>query len=448
MGRNIAIIGSGPSGIYAAEALAKSSSDNSIYIIESLFCPYGLVRSGVAPDHPKIKEVAKLFDKTLARENVHFLANLEIGKDIEVSELENYFDAIIFCTGAHHDRSLGISGENLKNVETATNFVGWYNAHPWFEDKVFALDLENVAVIGQGNVAVDVSRILLKDVNALKTTDISYKALEALEKSKVKNVYMVGRRGPLQAAFTDKELRELGEIPDVFVNVNPEDLQLTPEEQEWLESSPKGLQKNYSILKDFSERTPNGESKNLHIKFFLSPVEFVGDSSVEEIKLVKNTLTGDLSSRKAVASEIEEKLPVGLVFKSVGYKGRPIKGLPFDDTKGVFNHISGKITGEFEYPKFFTSGWIKRGPSGVVGTNKADSVETVNTLLAEIDSLPKPKKSIADFLEYLNSKELDLIDFERWKLIDQEEIRRGNGIAPRKKFLNNKEALNFLKTTQ
>lgn len=446
MGRNIAIIGSGPSGIYAAEALAKLSTDNSIFIIESLFCPYGLVRSGVAPDHQKIKEVAKLFDKVLARENVHFLGNLEIGKNIEVVELEDYFDAIIFCTGAHHDRLLGIPGEGLGNVETATNFVGWYNSHPWFEDKVFDLELENIAVIGQGNVAVDVSRILLKNINDLRKTDISDKALEVLEKSKVKNVYMIGRRGPLQAAFTDKELRELGEIPDVYVSVNPADLVLSQEEQKWLEEAPKGLKKNYTILKEFSERSYNGESKKLHIQFLLSPIEFLGDEKISEIRLVKNSLSGDLSSRKATATESEKKLSVDLVFKSVGYRGRSLKGLPFDDAKGVFHHVCGKITGDLAHSKFYTSGWIKRGPSGVVGTNKADSVETVNALLAEIENLPQPNKSTTEFLDYLKSKQIELIDFESWKLIDQEEIRRGNTIAPRKKFLNNKEALNFLKT--
>jgi len=445
MARNIAIIGSGPAGIYAAEALTKTGLDLSVFIIEALFCPYGLVRSGVAPDHQKIKEVSKLFDKTLTKENVHFLGNIEVGKDFELSDLKAYFDAIIICAGAHQDRNLGIPGENLKNVDTATNFVGWYNCHPWFLDKQYNLDSHDVVVSGQGNVAIDVSRILLKDPLDLEPTDISRLSLESLRNSKSKNHYMMGRRGPLQAAFTDKELKELGEISNLHINVDAKELVLTDEEQAWLSQAPKGLQRNYSILKEYSEREYSDQTRTLHIRFFLSPLEFQGETKITSAKFAINDLVGPVENRKAVPSGKEIEIKSDLVLKSVGYKGKAFGELPFDPERGVLKNIKGQIFIEGEsHPYYFTSGWIKRGPSGVVGTNKADSVETVETLLSVLDSLPNAEKSPTDFLEFLKSKNIQVISFLDWCKLNQEEIKRGKEVFPRLKFTDNKEALAFL----
>ena len=438
----IAIIGAGPAGIYAAEALSKAKPEVQIYIFEALFCPYGLVRSGVAPDHYKIKEVSKLFDKTLSRDNVHFYGNIEIGKDITLSELRDHFSAIIFCTGAHKDRNLEIPGEDLNNVTTATNFVGWYNCHPWFQNQSFNLNHENVSIIGQGNVAVDVTRILLQDIEILKTTDISPLAINAIKESKIKNVYMIGRRGPLQAAFTDKELKELGELKDVHVNVNQEDLLLSSDEENWLAQAPKGLQKNYSILKEYSAREYQGQSRTLHICFFLSPTSFKGDLSVESIELVKNKLEGPLDGRKAVPTTNYVNINSSLVFKSVGYKGQNLENLPWDNKKGTFLNDKGLVSDGSS--QIYTSGWIKRGPSGVVGTNKADSVETINTLLENFESLPIPVKQPKSLIEDLKNKSIKLIELNDWIEIEKEEVRLGNQVSQRKKFLSNQDAINFL----
>ena len=441
MGKRIAIIGSGPAGLYAAEALSKSDQEIEIYIIEALFCPYGLVRSGVAPDHQKIKEVTKLFDKTLSKENVHFLGNVKIEEDLSLCEAKSFFDAIVLCNGAHKDRNMGIAGENLPGVHTATTFVGWYNCHPWFEQIDFDLNCENVSVIGQGNVAIDVSRILLNSINRLESSDISRHSLEILKASKVKNVRIIGRRGPLQAAFTDKELNELGELEDVFIKVDKDDLVLSEDEKTWLAASPKGIQRNYSILKDFSERTYQNQSKTLEILFFYSPKEFLGIKNLEKIILEKNILSGPLDKRQAQGSGALIELKSEMVLKSVGYFGSGLGNLPFDDKRGTYKHQNGRL---LETTGFYTSGWIKRGPSGVVGTNKADSVETITQLLADLPSLPGATKSIEELYSYLKAKNIQIIDFPAWKILDSEEVRRGGTTSPRIKFRNNREALDFL----
>ena len=445
----IAIIGAGPSGLYAAEALLKQKPELKIFIFDALYCPYGLVRSGVAPDHYKIKEVIKLFDKTLAKEQITFLGNVHIGKDLTINEIREYFSAVIICTGAHKDRKLNIEGEDLTEVTNATNFVGWYNSHPWFQNFSIPFDKEKVYVIGQGNVAIDVSRILLKDPRKLETTDISQVVLEKLKSSKIKEVHLIGRRGPLEAAFTDKELKELGELDDVFVEVRKDDLILSNEEAQYLESAPKTLKSNFEILKQFSEKTYCGEKKRLKIRFFLSPLQFFSKNedapknSLGSILLCKNRLEGQIGSKKAIATAEEFNEDVDIVLKSIGYKGENLENLPWDESRGTFIHEAGLIIdGSYQ---LYTSGWIKRGPSGVIGTNKADSFETVQTLINNFDKLPNPNKNLNEIYSLLLKKNIQPINFQDWKKLDNEEITRGKGIASRVKFNSNQEALSFLK---
>lgn len=441
---SFAIIGAGPSGMYAADALLKNNPDASVFIFDSLYAPYGLVRSGVAPDHNKIKEVTKLFDKTFAKEQVSFLGNVHIGKDISVEELRSFFHAIIFCTGAHKDRSLGIEGEHLTHVCNATSFVGWYNVHPWFQDFRIPFNKKKVHIIGQGNVAVDVARVLLKNPKELESTDINPDVLEKLKSSEIRDVHMVGRRGPLQAAFTDKELKELGELEDVYVSVKKEDLILSEEERAYLENAPKTLKANYEILKNLSEKPFAGQSKTLSIRFFLSPVRFdsVDGETVSSVTFCVNLLSGDVANRKAVPTDKQIEEHTDIILKSIGYRGEQIDSLPWDDRKGTFSHEHGLISdGTYQ---LYTSGWIKRGPSGVIGTNKADSVETVQTVISHIEKLPPITKSIKELYELLSQRGVRVIHFNDWVTLNKAEMDRGEGIKPRVKFNSNAEALSYL----
>ncbi len=449
---HFAIIGAGPAGIYAAEALLKKLPECKIDIIEALSAPFGLVRSGVAPDHFKIKEVSRQFEKTLSHPSVSLRGNVRIGEDISIDELRTHYHAIILAHGAQKDRTLGIPGENLEGSHTATSFVGWYNSHPWFKDISFNLNGKTAVIIGQGNVAIDVTRVLLKNVEDLHSTDIALHAEEVLAESTLEDIYLVGRRGPLQMACTDKELKELGEIPNVDVLLRPEDLALTKEENEWLEQAPKGTRRNFEILKEFSERfsnLPNNNSnKRIHIRFFLSPIEISGETEVSGIRFVKNILSGDLDKRLATPGTDTEEIPCDLVFRSVGYLGQGIPGIPFDEKRGIYPNEKGRILQNGTFLKgLYTSGWIKRGPSGVIGTNKADSVETVLSLVEDLEELAKheikPSPELWDRL--LNEKHF-LSDFQDWKEIDREERTRGEQLGKvSHKFRTQEEMISFLK---
>lgn len=459
---NFAIVGAGPAGIYAAEAILKKAAQENITcridLIEALSTPYGLVRSGVAPDHFKIKEVSRLFEKTLSNEAVSLIGNVHVGKDISIEELRMHYHAVILAHGTQKDRTLGIPGESLPGSFTATSFVGWYNSHPWFEDINFDLKKKTAVLIGQGNVAIDVARVLLKSVEELHSTDIGAHAEEALTESTLEDIYLIGRRGPLQMACTDKELKELGEIPGVSVVVKAEDLVLTDDEKAWLEQAPKGTRRNYDILKEFSEKPaahPNylsDSKRRVHIRFFLSPLEIIGETEVSAIRFAKNTLSGDLDKRSAAPNGETEDLATDLVFRSVGYLGEGIKGLPFDTKRGVYPNQNGKVT-ENDTPikGLYTSGWIKRGPSGVIGTNKADSVETVQSIFEDIESLKdqqvndpeqrNPEKLWAK----LRSSGIPITDFSDWKTIEAEEKSQGEQRGKTShKFRSQKEMVSYI----
>ncbi len=450
----VAIIGSGPSGFYAADALLKQTD----YVVQvdmfdRLPTPHGLVRGGVAPDHPKIKSVTKVYDKIAANPNFRFYGYVEFGKDMTHEEFRAHYNAIIYAVGAQTDRHMGIPGEDLSGSYPATEFVGWYNAHPDYRDLKFDLSQEAAAVVGNGNVAMDVVRILASNYDELHSTDIADYALEALKASKVKDIYMLGRRGPAQAAFTNPELKELGELADADVIVRPEDIVLDPLTRAELEANPDSqVEKNLKTLQEFATRVPQGKPKRIHMLFLVSPVELHGTDHVEAIKLVKNELQkssdGSLRPRPTDAFET---LPVGLVFRSIGYMGVPLPGVPFDQKRGVIPNDQGRVIDpdtKQRLPGEYVVGWIKRGPSGIIGTNKPDSYETAKNVLEDAPSLPPldPANATRESVEkLLTERKPNYVSYEDWQLIDQLETEHGQAVGrPRIKFSRIDEMLNAL----
>lgn len=440
----VAIIGSGPSGFYAADALLRQTTYAvEIDMFDRLPTPYGLVRGGVAPDHQKIKSVTKVYDKIASHANFRLYGYVEFGKDITHDELKAYYNAIIYAVGAQTDRRLGIPGEDLPGSYAATEFVAWYNAHPDYAHLEFDLSQEAVAVIGNGNVAMDVARILASSYEELRKTDIAHYALEALKNSKVRDIYLLGRRGPAQAAFTNPELKELGELADVDVIVDPNEGTLDPLSKAALEVNPDAVaEKNIKTLNDYLHKPPQGKQRRIHMRFLVSPVEIIGDQHVEAIKLVKNELQqasdGTLRPR---ATGVYETLPVGIVFRSIGYTGVALPGVPFDEKAGVIPNQMGRvidpatkqpITGEY------VVGWIKRGANGVIGTNKPDSVETVNSLLQDVPNMPPldPAKATRQAVEdLLNERKPEHVTYNDWQVLDMLEMQNGQAIdRPRLKF--------------
>jgi len=436
----VAIVGSGPAGFYAAEALFKATIKVKVDMFDRLPAPFGLVRYGVAPDHPKIKNVIKVFEKTAERENFTFLGNVNVGKDVSVEILRKHYDALIFCNGAETDRKLGVPGEDLAGSHTATEFVAWYNGRPEYKDRVFDLSQEVAVVIGQGNVAMDVSRILCKTVDELKNTDICKHALEVLTSNKIKEVHLIGRRGPAQAAFTSPEIREFGELADCIpVFHNPDDMNLNEASRKELEdpqNAPK--KKNYEILQGYLNLQAGNKKRRFVIHFLESPVEIIGSRFVEKVVFEQNVLTGEPGKQKSKGIGKRTQLPCGLIFRSVGYRGIPIPGLPFHDQSGIIPNQQGRIAdSEHIYHDLYCAGWIKRGPSGVIGTNKPDSEETVAKLLEDLPNLnPCSIPSTEKLIAWLKDKEVRVVSFADWKKIDTAEMERGKKAGkPREKFV-------------
>lgn len=441
----VAIVGSGPAGFYAAEALLTASLKVKVDMFDHLPAPFGLVRYGVAPDHLKIKNVIKIYEKIALHPEFFFLGNVTVGKDISVEDLRRFYDAVIFACGAQTDRRLGIPGEDIKGSYTATEFVAWYNGHPAYRERQFDLSQETAVVVGQGNVAMDVARILCKTPQELKNTDMTAYALEALAQSKIKIVHLIGRRGPVQAAFTPAEMKEMGELLDCDPIVDPKDLELNPESQKELEDKSAAIRKkNLEILKDYAKRPASVKSRKFIVHFFKGPKELKGNVRVEKVILEKNKLTGPAGAQHAVGIGVSEEIPCGIFFRSVGYRGVAIPGVPFDEKKGIFPNVEGRITNQGKVvPGLYAAGWIKRGPSGVIGTNKADSEETVKNLLSDTLSLPScPQPDTQAVLIFLKSKNIRVVSFADWKKIDAAEIARGKILGkPREKFVKVEEML-------
>lgn len=437
----VAIVGSGPSGFYAAEELLKSDLSVTVDMIDRLPTPFGLVRSGVAPDHPKLKMPAVVFDKVAHLPGFAFFGNIMVGRDISVEELQATHHAVIFACGAQSERSFGIPGESLPGSHTATEFVGWYNGHPDYRDRHFDLSQEIAVVVGQGNVAADVARILSKPVDELKTTDISTHAIDALAASKVREIHIIGRRGPAQAKFTNKELKELGELNGCVASVTADDLRLNPESQ--LEIADKNnyiAAKNIEILNAWAASPVQAGGKRIVFHFLESPVEIGGEGRVQRLMLERNRLEGSAFDQQAKGTGQLHELSCGLVFRSIGYRGIPIPGVPFDERKGIFPHEAGRIVGR---QGLYVAGWIKRGPSGIIGTNRACSLETVATLrsdLASMDSGAKP--GFSGLTQQLAAKSLNAVDYAGWQAIDALETQRGAALGkPREKMTRIEEML-------
>lgn len=444
----VAIVGSGPSGFYAAEALFKSGLNLSVDMFDRLPVPFGLVRGGVAPDHPKIKSVTRVYDKIAANPGYAFLGNVTIGRDITVDELSRFYDCVIFASGAETDNRLGIPGEDLPGSHTATEFVGWYNGHPDYRDRVFDLSSEVAAVVGQGNVAMDVSRILAKTVDELRGTDIAEYALDALAESKVREIHLIGRRGPVQAKFTLAEIKEFGELAACDPAIDPVSLQLDAASQAELDDPDnQHSQKNFAVLRSFAERAAPSKAKRFHIHFLESPVEIRGNGKVESLVLERNRLEGEPFKLRAVGTGEKHEMPCGLVFRSVGYRGVPIPGVPFDERRGRIPNDDGRIIKDgAPWAGHYAVGWIKRGPSGVIGTNKPDSQATAAALLADVPSLaPSPERDTNALLSLLRSRGVRPVSFADWQRIDAAEIERGKAKGkPREKFSRVEEMLSLL----
>ncbi|MEK9726510.1 MAG: FAD-dependent oxidoreductase [Candidatus Margulisiibacteriota bacterium] len=415
----IAIIGSGPSAFYAAQALFKSDHKIVVDMFEKLPTPFGLLRGGVAPDHQQMKTVSKAYEKIASDENFRFFGNVEIGKDITLPDLKKYYNSVILAIGAETDRKMNIPGENLDGSQTATEFVAWYNGQPKYQDYTFNLSGENAIVIGQGNVAVDVTRILAKPIEELEKTDITDNAIQKLNHSKIKNIYMIGRRGPVQAAFTELELKELGNIKGVNLIIH-DDLDLSNNDKEEIKASTKA-RKNIAQLTEFKSKPLVKENqKNIHIMFYSSPVEILGNSKIEKIKFEKNRLDGDAGKQKARPSGEFFELDCDILLRSIGYHGVPFKGLPFDDRNGIIPNNKGQVINIDKSPvkDIFVTGWIKRGPSGVIGTNRSDSIETVATCL---DSIVNSKIELdKDILDVLNESKIQYLTYKDKKKVNPE----------------------------
>jgi ferredoxin--NADP+ reductase len=445
----VAIVGTGPSGFYAAEHLLKLHPGVEIDLIDRLPTPYGLVRGGVAPDHQKIKSVTRIYEKIAANPSVRFLGNVMLGKDLTRDELLRHYHAVIYAVGAPSDRGLGVPGEHLAGSHAATDFVGWYNGHPDYRDQSFDLSQPSVAVIGMGNVAVDVVRVLARTPDELARTDIAEHALEALRHSKVRDIYMIGRRGPVQGAFTNPELKELGEMAGADIDVRPADLELDPGSQAALGSTEdKTPEKNLNTLRHFAAKAKEGKGKTIHLRFLLSPVELKGDGRVQELVLGHNRLVqagnGDL---KAESAGTTEALAAGLVFRSVGYHGAALPGVAFDPKRGVIPNQAGRVLQPDNAPSTgeYVVGWIKRGPSGVIGTNKPDAVESTDALLADYagGALPAPPVSDREAItRLLTDRKVQIVSWQDWLRLDAIEKARGEAIGrPRLKFTRVAEML-------
>ena len=451
----VAIIGAGPSGFYTVSNFLKQKDIHVEFdMFDRLPTPFGLVRAGVAPDHQKDKSVQRAYDKSAQNSNFRFYGNVEYGRDIHLDDLRRHYHQVMFTSGAPFDRNLGIPGEELAGSHSATEFVAWYNGHPDFAEHQFDLSQESVAVVGVGNVAMDVARILCKTHSELAVTDMADYALDALKNSQVKNVYILGRRGPAQAAFTPPEIKEMGEFEDADVTVPVDEAALDAASAAALEASgDKNAQKNVAYIDEYAAREVSGKSRLLTIRFLVSPTELLGEGGrLTGIKIVKNKLVeGDDGSIRPQATDDEEIIPVGMVFRSVGYLGQPLPEIPYDDRDGTIRNSAGRVEAEDGSPVLglYTAGWIKRGPTGVIGTNKTCAQETVGCMVEDLAAghinIPEDS-SIEGVQKLVAGRQPESITYPEWLRIDAEETSRGEAEGrPRVKFTNIAEMIEVAK---
>jgi ferredoxin/flavodoxin---NADP+ reductase len=430
----VAVVGSGPAGFYAAGALLASDDPAvEVDLIDRLPTPWGLVRLGVAPDHPNIKAVSRAFEKIAAQPGFRFFGNVEVARDMTHEELAERYDAVVYALGAQTDRQLGIPGEDLPGSWAATEFVAWYNGHPDYQELEFDLSHERAVVIGNGNVALDVARMLALTSEELAPTDTTDAAIDAINAAGVKEILVVGRRGPVQAAWTPVEVGELGELAGADVIVDPVQLELDDASAAELEASPPTVKRNVEHLRDYAQRTPEGKPRAIRLRFFASPVAILGDGKVEAIELVRN----ELVDGRAVPTEEHETVECGIVFRSVGYRGVAIPGVPFDEGTGTVPNDRGRVLDQSgaPLPGVYSAGWIKRGPSGVIGTNKKDATETVELLLEDARAGALPTALGEPLEALLDERGVPYVLYGGWEAIDARERALGEPMGrPRVKL--------------
>ena len=429
----VAVIGAGPAGFYATDQLLSAGFE--VDLLDALPTPFGLVRAGVAPDHPKIKSVTRIYEKTAAKPGFRFFGGVTLGEHVTRAELLERYHAVLYAMGTADDNRLGIPGEDRPGSYPATRFVAWYNGHPDACDEEFDLSAQRAVVIGNGNVAVDVARMLVLDPDELSPTDTADHALGALAAARVEEVVLLGRRGPAQAAFTNPELRELGELARADVQVDPSELELDEHSARWLEEEGDATaRKNMEILRGYAERPPGGKGHRISLKFLRSPVELLGDGEdgpVTGLRVVRNRIEPAGDGRlRAVSTGVEEEIACGLVLRSIGYRGRPVDDVPFDDRRGLIRNDGGRVCDEEggPYRGEYVAGWIKRGPSGVIGTNKKDAADTTAKIVADRDAGALNEPAQADAEEtaaWLAERAPDAVTWEGWRAIDEHETSAG-----------------------
>ena len=420
---NVAVIGAGPSGFYTVDALLKADKDIRVDIIERLPTPFGLIRGGVAPDHQTTKKVARVYEKTALTDGVGYFGNVEVGRDVTIAELQEMYDAIVLAVGAPRDRKLGIPGEDKTGVFGSADFVGWYNGHPDFTDLAPDLNTNTVVVIGQGNVAVDTARVLVKTPEEMTETDIADHAADAIAASPITDVYMVGRRGPIEAKFTNVELREMGKLEDCQPVIDPAQL---PDEVtgDWSDRDLRLKERNLATMKEFPDVDPAGKSKRVHFTFFAKPVEILGGDKVEGIRMEHTRVEDGRSVGTGEFFEIE----CGLVIPAIGYFSDPFPGVPFDADNGIVVHDEGRVG-----DGIYAVGWIKRGPTGVIGTNKPDGDIAATQIVEDIADGTKPGREALKAL--LDDRSVRHLRYQDWQTIDAAEVAAAKPGAPRRKFV-------------
>jgi NADPH-dependent glutamate synthase beta subunit-like oxidoreductase len=420
---NVAVIGSGPSGFYTVDALRKSDKGVRVDIIERLPTPFGLIRGGVAPDHQTTKKVARVYEKTALADGVAYYGNVEVGRDVSLEELKEMYDAIVLAVGAPRDRKLGIPGEDKIGVFGSADFVGWYNGHPDFTDLEPDLNTDTVVVIGNGNVAVDAARVLVKTEEEMTDTDIADHAADAIQASPISDVYMVGRRGPIEAKFTNVELREMGKLDNCTPVIDPSILPETVE-GEWSDRDQRLKDRNLATMKEFPAVDPSGKAKRCHFTFYAKPIEILGGDKVEGIRMEHTKVEDGRSVGTGEFFYIE----CGLVIPAIGYFSEPFPGVPFNEDWGIVEHEEGRV-GDGVY----AVGWIKRGPTGVIGSNKPDGDTAATQILEDVGDGTKPGREALDAL--LAERNVRVVTYQDWQAINDAEIANAKPGAPRRKFV-------------
>jgi ferredoxin/flavodoxin---NADP+ reductase len=430
----VAIVGAGPAGAFAADRLLRARGDVEVDLFERLPTPWGLLRAGVAPDHQEIKRLDATFDENTLQRGCRLFGNVEVGVDVSHEELMSHYSAVIYATGAQTDKSLGIPGEDLPGSRPATEFVAWYNGHPDYRDLEFDLTGTRAVVIGNGNVAADVTRILTLSPDELARTDVADHALDVLRESRIEEVVVLGRRGPAQAAFTSAELRELGRLDGVQLRVDPAEIELDPLSEAWLaDQGTFTARKNVELLREFAARVPvTGARRAIVLRFLRSPVQIRGEGRVEAIDVSRNEIVqaDDGTLRPRPAGDDVETIECGLVLRSVGYRAVPLPGVPFDERAYILPNDRGRVlTADGEpVPGVYAVGWIKRGPTGILGTNKRDAEETVLRLAEDLaaGACPVPRNPAPEQIDALIAeRKPNAVTADAWRAIDADELRRG-----------------------